>query len=202
MLSTLSNRLHSWAKGWVVIIVFVANVGFIAVTLPLLGRIYPAGSELVSLDDPVFHTAEEIFSIMESWGDGGRTYQLWFHLTWDLIYPVLGFLFVALSISWLLQRGFKPGSKLQRLNLVALGSVFDLLENICLVGMIVVYPAQPAVVAWLKTIFTMSKYGYAIPLILVVLIGLVAAARNRFRVQEALVIDSQQSAAFSLRQTW
>ena len=193
MLSTLSNRLYIWAKGWVVITVFAAIVLFMAITLPFLGRIYPAGSEMVSLDDPVFYTAEEIFSIMESWGDGGRIYQLWFHLTWDFIFPVLGFLFVGLTISWLLQRGFGPGSKLRRLNLVALGSIFDLLENICLVSMIVVYPAQPRVVAWLKTIFTMSKYSYAIPLILIVLIGFVAAAMNKFRAQEAPLIDGLES---------
>jgi hypothetical protein len=59
--------------------------------------------------------------------------------------------------------------------------------------MIVVYPARPVVVAWLKTIFTMSKYGFMISIILVVLIGLVAAAMNRFRVQEASIIEGQES---------
>ena len=79
---------------------------------------------------------------------------MWLHLTWDFIIPILGFLFVGLFISWLLQRSFRPGSKLQKLNLLALGSVFDLLENICLISMMVGYPARPVVVAWLKTIFT------------------------------------------------
>lgn len=189
MLSTLSNRLHTWAKGWVVIAVFAAIVIFMAVTLPFLGRIYPAGSEMVSLDDPVFYTVKEIFSIMESWGDDGRTYQLWFHLTWDLIFPVLGFLFVALFISWLLQRGFRPDSKVQKLNLLALGSVFDLLENACLVSLIVVYPALPVAIAWLKTVFTISKYVSGIPLIVMMLIGFIKAAMNRFKIQEAVKAD-------------
>jgi len=156
------------------------------ITLPFLSRIYPAADELVSLDDPAFYTPEEIFSIVESWSDGGRNYQLWLHLTWDLIVPILGFLFVGLFLSWLLQRGFGSGSKLQKLNLLALGTVFDLLENICLVSMIVIYPAQPELVAWLKTIFTMSKYGFAIPIVLLILIGLIKAAMNRFQVQEAV----------------
>jgi len=193
MLSRLSDHFHTWAKGRLILSVFAALVLFMVITLPLLGLIYPAADEMVSLDDPIFYTAEETFSIVESWDDGGRIYQLWFHLTWDFIFPILGFLFVGLSTSWLLQRGFRPGSKLQRLNLLALGSVFDLLENICLVSMIVVYPAQPVVVAWLKTIFTMSKYGFMISIILVVLIGLVTAAMNRFRVQEASMIDGQES---------
>ena len=190
MLSRLSDRLHAWAKGWLILSVFAALVLFMAITLPLLSLIYPAGNEMVSLDDPVFYTSEEVFSIVESWGDGGRTYQLWFHLTWDLIVPILGFSFVGLFISWLLQRGFRSGSKLQKLNLLALGAVFDLLENICLVSMIVAYPARPVAVAWLKTIFTMIKYGFAIPIILLIVIGLYKAARNRFKIQEAVTIGS------------
>lgn len=188
MLSRLSARFHAWAKGWLILSVFAALVLFMAITLPLLSLIYPAADEMVSLDDPVFYTPEEVFSIVESWGDGGRTYQLWLHLTWDLIVPILGFLFVGLSVSWLLQRGFRPGSKLQKLNLLALGSVFDLLENICLMIMIVVYPVRPVAVAWLKTIFTMNKYGFAILIILLVLIGLIKAAMNRFEVQEAVTV--------------
>ena len=195
MLSKLSDHFHAWAKGRLILSVFAALVLFMVITLPLLSLIYPAADEMVSLDDPGFYTPEETFSIMKSWDDGGRTYQLWFHLTWDLIFPILGFLFVGLSISWLLQRGFRSGSKLQSLNLFALGSVFDLLENICLVSMIVVYPARPVVVAWLKTIFTMSKYGFMIAIILVVLVGLVAAAMNRFKVQEAAIMDDQKTSA-------
>ena len=185
MLSKLSGHFHAWAKGRLILSVFAALVLFMVITLPLLSLIYPAADEMVSLDDPVFYTPEEAFLIMESWDDGGRTYQLWFHLTWDLIFPILGFLLVGLSISWLLQRGFRPGSKLQRLNLLALGPVFDLLENICLVSMILIYPARPVVLAWLKTLFTLSKYGFMILIILVVLIGLVAAAMNGFKVREA-----------------
>ena len=57
-------------------------------------------------------------------------------------------------------------------------------------SMIVVYPARPVAVAWLKTVFTMSKYGFAIPIILLMLIGLIKAAMNRFEVQEAVTIGS------------
>jgi hypothetical protein len=159
-----------------------------AITLPLLSLLYPVENELVPLDDPVFYTSEEVFSIVESWGDGGRTYQLWLHLTWDLIVPILGFLLIGLFISWLLQRGFRTGSKLQKLNLLALAPIFDLLENICLVSIIVVYPARPVTIAWLKTIFTLSKYGIAILIVLLMLIGLIKAAMNRFKIQEAVTV--------------
>lgn len=189
MLSKLSDYFHARAKGRLILSVFAALVLFMAITLPLLSTIYPAADEMVSLDDPVFYTPEEVFSIVESWDDGGRTYQLWFHLTWDLIFPILGFFFVGLSISWLLQRGFRLWGKLQKLNLLALGPVFDLLENLCLAIIIAVYPDQPVAIAWMKTISTMTKYSFLILIILVVLISLVAAAMTRFKVQEVGTID-------------
>jgi hypothetical protein len=136
-----------------------------------------------SLDAPAFYTPDEIFSIIESWGAGGRSYQLWFHLTWDVVVPVLSFAIIGLSLSWLFQRITRPGSGLRRLNLLALASGFDLLENFSLAALIVVYPSRPAWIAWLKTIFTLSKYGFGIVIILLMLIGLVLVAKNRFKIQ-------------------
>lgn len=151
MFSKLSDYLHTRAKGRLVLISFAALALFMGITLPLLNAIYPAGDELISLDEPVIYTSDEVLSIVENWGEGGRTYQLWFHLTWDVIVPVLNFLFLGLSFSWLLQRSFRQGSRWRMLNLVALVTVFDLLENVSLIGIIAAYPSQPIALAWLKT---------------------------------------------------
>jgi hypothetical protein len=79
---------------------------------------------------------------------------------------------------------------MQRLNLVpVLGGIFDVMENIWIITMIRVYPAQPTVVAWLSTISTMGKYIMGIPIVLLLMIGLVKAAMNRFRVQVAGAVD-------------
>jgi hypothetical protein len=183
MLLNLSDRFYTLAKGRLILAVFAAFALFMGITLPLLSHFYPASNEMESLDAPAFYTPDEIFSIIESWGAGGRSHQLWFHLTWDVVVPVLGFLTFGLCLSWLWMRAVPPGSRLRRLNLLALASGFDLLENFSLAALIVAYPARPAWVAWLKTIFTMSKYGFGIVIILFLLIGLVIAGRNRFRVQ-------------------
>jgi hypothetical protein len=74
---------------------------------------------------------------------------------------------------------------MQRLNLVPiLGGIFDVLENIWIMVMILVYPTQPTTVAWLSTISTMGKYVLGVPILLLLLVGLVKAALNRFKVQE------------------
>jgi hypothetical protein len=183
MLSKLSDRFYTWAKGRLILGIFAAFVLFMGVTLPLLSHLYPDEMKLESLDDPVFYTPGEIFSIIESWGAEGRSFQLWFHLTWDVVVPVLGFLSIGLSLSWLFQRSIKPGSRLRRLNLLALASGFDLLENFSQAALIVAYPSRPAWVAWLKTIFTLSKYGFGIVIILLLLIALALAAKSRFKIQ-------------------
>jgi hypothetical protein len=184
MFSRLSDRFYAWTTGRRVLSVLAALALFMAVTLPLLSRIYPAADAMTSLDDPVFHTPAELFSIVDAWGADGRAYQLGFHLTWDLVFPVLGFLLVALSLSWLLRRGVGPASTLRRLNLLALGTAFDLLENLCLVSIIAVYPARPAALARLKTLFTTSKYGCMLLIGLAVVVGFVAAAINGFKVRD------------------
>jgi len=90
----------------------------------------------------------------------------------------------SLLISWLFQRSFKPGSKLQKLNVLPVGAgLFDLLENICIVTLLTVYPAQPAVVAWLSTVCTMSKMSFLGMSTLLILVGLVKAAMSRFKKQ-------------------
>jgi len=184
MISKLSNHLYAWAKGRTVLAVFAALILFMVVTLPLLPKVYPGSSSMKSLDDPAFYTPAQVFSILEGWGAEGRTYQLWLHLTWDIAVPVLGFFCLGLSLSWLFQRSFQPGSRLRKLNLVSLSSAFDLLENFSLAGLLVAYPAHPAWAAWLKTAFTSAKFAFLMALLLLLAAGLILAARNRFKVLE------------------
>jgi hypothetical protein len=183
MLSKLSDIFYTRARGRLILAVFAAFVLFMGITLPLIPHFYPASSKMESLDAPVFYTPGEIFSILDSWGAEGRSYQRWFHLTWDVVVPVLSFLFIGLSLSWLLLRATQPGSGLRRLNSLALASGFDLLENFALAVLIVAYPSRPAWIAWLKSIFTLSKYGFGMVIILLILILLVKVGINRFKVQ-------------------
>ncbi|MBI9049204.1 MAG: hypothetical protein JEZ00_07285 [Anaerolineaceae bacterium] len=182
MLNKFSNRLYASAKGWGILALIVGFVLFFSITLSLLPTVIPASETMVSLDDPVFYTPEQVFSILGDWEATGRIQQLWFHMTWDVIVPVWSFLIIGLSSSWLLMRGFTPDNKWRKLNLVAFVSAFDLLENFSLAALILVYPAQPAWLAWLKTGFTMTKYACGVLIIGVLLVGLIGAVRNKFRV--------------------
>ena len=181
MLSKLSSLLHSWARGWLILALVAAFVIFEVITLPRL-QATPAGN-IVSLDAQLFYTPEQAFATVAAYGEA-RHFWIPIYLTWDVVNPVLYTLIFGLLISWLFRRGFKPESRLQRLNVLPVGAgVCDLLENICIVTLLAVYPAQPAVVAWLSTICTVGKMGFLSVSTLLILAGLVAAAVNGFKKQ-------------------
>ena len=105
-------------------------------------------------------------------------------LTADLIYPIIYTLLLGLLISWLFQRGFKPDSSMQKWNVMPVGAwFFDLLENIGIVSMISMYPAQPAALAWLTAVLGTVKWAFAGASLVLILIGLVPAMMNGFRKQ-------------------
>ncbi|MEO0911855.1 MAG: hypothetical protein AAFY59_02550 [Pseudomonadota bacterium] len=72
---------------------------------------------------------------------------------------------------------------MQRLNLLACVPVLDLLENACLIALIVMHPAGPVGPAWLKSFLTLAEFFCALPLSHVAATGLFLAAQNRFQVQ-------------------
>ena len=60
---------------------------------------------------------------------------------------------------------------------------FDFVENISIVILISVYPVKLTPIAWLSTIGTIVKMTTGVIIILLVLIGLIKALMNRFRIQ-------------------
>ncbi len=179
MLNKLSELLHSWAKGWIVLMLLVLLVGYIAVTLPVLTA--APGGDIESLDAQFFYTPEEAFSTIALYGNSS-SFWICMYLTWDVITPILYSLLFSLTISWLLQHSFKPGKKVHIINSLPIGAGFcDLLENVCIVVMLSLYPTQPVIIAWLSTIFTMSKMILLAISTLLILSGLGTALSNRFR---------------------
>lgn len=181
MLSKISALIHSLARGWLILAIFAALIVFAAITLPVLQA--APGGNIESLDAQLFYTPEEAFSTVGSYGEASR-FWIWIYLTWDIINPILYTSTFSLLISWLFQRSFKPGRRLQKLNLLPLGAgLSDLLENISIVILLLAYPAQPTAVAWLSTCFTMSKMSFLGASTLLILLGIVRAAMNSFKKQ-------------------
>lgn len=183
MLSKLSSHFHTWARGWLILVIMAAFVIFMVLVLP---GVEAASGDTEGLDyAKLFYTPDEAFATVASYDDAGRAALRVYYLTGDIVNPVLYTSIFILVISWLFQRGFEPESKLQKLNVLPIGAaVFDLLENICITIMLSVYPAQPRIVAWLSTVGTTTKYLFFYGSCALVLVGLIAAAMNRFRLRK------------------
>lgn len=185
MLLQISGTLHRHAKGWLVFILFLLDAAFMLFILPL-------GTALMKFDlggpgplDPLlFYTPARVDQTLAAYGEFGRVFYRNMELTVDLIYPIIYTLFFSLLISWLVRRGFDPRSSIQRWNVLPFGTwLFDLLENLGIVVMLTVFPAVPAALAWLTAGFTFIKWLFAGAMLALVVIGLAAAARNRFAIQ-------------------
>jgi hypothetical protein len=184
----LSNTLQKITRGWAIFVLFIMDAAFMGLILPMVqGLMKMDGGSPGALDLQFFYTPAAAYDRIAAYGDYGRGFYRSVELTVDIIYPIVYTLFFAMLITWLFQRGFARNSPIQRLNVVPLGAwLFDLLENLGIVAMLSVYPARPAVLAWLSTAFTMIKWLFAGASMLLLLLGLVAAARNRFRKEAAL----------------
>lgn len=186
MLNGISKKFHAWAKGWLVIVLMLLDMFFMGFVMPLIGGLMKSGTGLEQpLDLMFFSSPEKTFAMIERYGEFGRPFYRNVELTVDIIYPIIYTLAFGLLISWLFQRGFKSDSKMQKLNVFPIGAwFFDLLENLGIVTMLSMWPSQPSVLAWLTTVITMIKWVFAGGSMVLIVVGLVMAAKNGFRKRE------------------
>ena len=186
MLNTLSQKFHAWATGWRVIILLIADALMMGYIMPLAGGLlaFAANASVLPLDLMFFYIPDQAFAMIEKYGAAGRDLYMKIELSADIIYPIVYTLFYGLLLSWLLQRGFKPDSQMQKYNAMPVGAwFFDMLENVGIVSMLVMYPSQPAAMAWLTMIFGSIKWAFFVVTIGLTLYGLVRAIMNGFRKQ-------------------
>jgi len=185
MLNRISETLKRFANGWLVMILMAGEVFFNAVILPpQQAKMMAASGGTSPIDLKLFYTPDQVYSMVASYGEAGRADYRLFELTGDILYPIVYTLFFSLLITWLFQRGFASNSQMQSWNVMPLGSwLFDLLENLGVVGMLSAYPSTPPLLAWLSTFATLIKWLFAGATIILILVGLVMAARNGFKKQ-------------------
>lgn len=185
MLASLSNTLQRYAKGWIIFVLFALDALFMGFIMPIAGALMKGDAGGPGpIDLQFFYTPAKAYEMVASYGEYGRAFYRNTELTVDIIYPIVYTLLLSLLITWLFQRGLRPGGRAQRLNLVPFGAwLFDLLENIGIVSMLAVYPSTPAVLAWATAICTMNKWLFAGASLVLIAIGLMMAIRNRFKKQ-------------------
>lgn len=185
MLTNLSNALKKYDNGWLVLVFMAGTILFNAVILPNQAAKFDATPDSAGpIDLQFFYTPEKVYGMVASYGEELRASYRIFELTGDIIYPIVYTLFFALGITWVFQRGFSAESRMQKYNVVPFGAwLFDLLENLSIVGMLSIFPSTPALLAWVSAIFTVLKWLFAATSIILLSYGYIRAAMNQFKKQ-------------------
>lgn len=185
MLNNLSNTLRKYANGWLVLVFLAGEIFFNAVVLPgQQAKIESGSGGMGPIDLQLFYTPEKVYGMIEAYSLEVRASYRLFEMTGDIIYPIVYTLFFSLAVTWLFQRGFASSSNMQKYNVVPFGAwLFDLLENICIITMLSIYPSTPPALAWISAIFTLVKWLFAGVTVVLLLLGLIKATLNGFKKQ-------------------
>jgi len=162
----ISHAFHKNANKKNILICVIIFFVFLATTSPLLIQ-YMA---MPSIEGTILISATDVLKTIDTWGANGRQWQIIFHLTWDLVFPLLAITLFALVLSWLTNHLYHKNSQMQKLNLLALLYGFDYLENITIIILIISHPIQLRFFAYLKMIFTILKFAFGAFLIFIIVI--------------------------------
>ena len=185
MLNNISEKFYKWANGWIVLLFVVLDGFFGGFVMPLIGGIMQDGTgQIQPLDLMFFATPDKLFDMIDRYGDSGRVFYRNVELTADIVYPIVYLFAFGLLISWLFKRGFAANSSMRKWNVMPVGAwVFDMLENLNIVTLLTMHPAKPMMLGWTLFTFSSIKWLFAGASILLILLGLVMAIKNKFKVQ-------------------
>ena len=181
MIKRISDWLHRVSTGWVALSALIIFLLFSALVLPQQAT--TAEQETGSTDSPdtsFFYSASDLYRMAESYGEQGRQAYVRARFTFDLVWPLVYTLFLAMAISWVFGRAFALASRWQRANLAPLlGALLDYLENLSTSLVMLRYPDQTPVVDALAPVFTALKWSVLGASFLLLLGGIVVVVWRR-----------------------
>ena len=182
MLDNLSAAVTRFATGRNTLILLAVYLLINIFVLPAAeARIKAASGGVGPIDLQLSYTPDKVFSMVEAYGEARSFYAL-FEFTGDLAYPIVYTLTFSFIITILFRNAFDLNSPLQKLHLLPFAAfVFDMLENVCIVTMLITYPQQITAVAVVGNLFTIVKWIAAFGSIALVLIGLIGVAVRKLR---------------------
>jgi hypothetical protein len=173
----VSRWLHRISTGPVTLIATIIFFVFAATILPAESRSAAEAGRETSPDTSFFYSTDDLYKIADAYGAQGRQLYIRSRWTFDVAFPIVYLSFLVTAISWLMQRGARPGSLWQRSNIVpVLGALFDLLENSAASLVMGRYPARTPVVDVLAPVFSALKWVFVGGGMLLLLLALVLAA--------------------------
>jgi hypothetical protein len=173
MFSSFYARLESISRrrvlaGLMILFTILGMIVFPSVSARL-GEL-SGGTRMIDMETS--YTPNQVFKMVATYGDQGRSLYLLTICTADLLFPLNYSLLFALLIIATYRRAF-PHGRMVRLMYLApfITAIFDLLENTGLVILLASYPQQWVLVAQIAGLFTTLKWAFMVITFVLVLIG-------------------------------
>ncbi len=181
MLARLSSQLQRFSSTRNLLLFLALFVLFEAVILPVAGaRLEALSGGVGPIDLNLYNTPTGVQSMVAAYGSDGRLLYLILQLTADVVFPIVYSLFLALTLTRFLVRGFSAGHPAQYLAFVPLlGALCDYGENLGIIVSLLIYPQELFIAALLPTLFTPLKWlMFAVSLVSLI-VAVVAVLQRR-----------------------
>ena len=183
MFHRLSSFFHRISSGPVTLAALIIFSLFVGLILPgqsvqMEAIAHGAGSP----DTSFFYSKDDLYRMADAYGEAGRAAYVRVRFTFDLVWPLVYFFFLGISLSWSLTRATPEGNRWHKLNLFAVfGWLFDMLENIAASAVMLNYPNHTPVLDSLTPIFTLIKWFFVNGSFVILILALLIALWRRTR---------------------
>ncbi|EDY80785.1 hypothetical protein VDG1235_402 [Verrucomicrobiia bacterium DG1235] len=162
------------ASGKNVLLLFVVTMAvyllMLLVTIPSV-QSYAPDTALFDLS-PTGYTHSQALSLLESLGQDGRSTYLFPQLAIDFIYPGLFAICFSLMFIWGYSKRVRSDSKFLYLAaLPVFGGIFDYVENILIIRMIMTFPDVSKGLVSVASSFTLLKSAFSTASFLMLILG-------------------------------
>jgi len=170
----LSSFLDRIATLRITLLVFVLFLLTTNVIFPWASARLGIPPDAIILDTQLTYSPAKLYQIIDTYGEAERQAHALFHLTADVVFPIVYLFALGTLISYTFQQAFPEQNRLRRLNLAPFWlMVFDFLENTGLIILLQAYPRQLPTIAHLTGWITTLKWCLSAFSMLIVLVGII-----------------------------
>jgi hypothetical protein len=178
---TLYRWIEPHATRWKIALCGVLWVTSALVIITLQHRVASVAGGLTVPDMLPLYTPADLYTLLEQYGEAGRTAYLFFAL-FDIFYPFAAYAFVALVLAALVRSGFEGRPPwVSVLLLPAAGLFVELLEQAGFLLILFLFPSPVAYVAGATSVLSLLKLAILLALALTALGLLPRVAWRRIR---------------------
>ncbi len=130
---------------------------------------------------PTGYSVEYANELLHVLGVKGRDLYLYLQLPMDFIYPGLFTVSCCLLLSWLFAKSYNSGSKMFYVSFVPVAAgLFDYLENIGIVGMLMSYPDVPKSLITITSFLTILKSACTTVFFVLLLLAVILYMKHKW----------------------